>query len=897
VGVQLQGRAREALELVDGDPGRAIGLARAIADEARTYRALDAASVAERAIGLAILRLEGPDAALPHLRAAIRHGHAAGSTELAAEARMTFAIALNMQGHPRQALREIDAAVTELTGVPRARAQAQRAAILNQLGRLDAALPDYQTALPILRQAGDHVWLQRVLYNRAVLFGYLQEFDAAEADLLEAEQLCLSHGLDLSLAFVHENLGWIRGLRGDIPAALHFLDLADQRLREHHMPVGQLLVDRCQLLLSVRLTDEAWHAAEQAVIEFSGMHRRLAVPEARLLMAQAAVLSGHPDRGLDQARAATGEFTRQQRPRWTTLARFTAVQAAVAVAGGPASAGRVRLGQLERIAADLDAGGWPEAAAQAHLLAGQLALHRGHLDRAEGQLRQAARGRSRGPALRRARAWHAEALLRGASRNRRGAVSAARAALRILDEQAAVLGATDLRAYAAGNRQQVATFGLSMAFESGRADRILEWAEYGRASHLMLRPVRPPSDPHLAATEASLRATVRQITRLRRAGHSTVTLERRQIELEQRVRDQHRHLRGDPLARLTAPLSAHILPTLLGPSVLVEFVQLNDTLHAIVAAGGRLHLHQIGSAAATRQLMDRAWFALHRLARQRTSRASLDAARVLLTDVATRLDKLLLSPIAHHIGDRPVVIVPTGPVQSLPWSILPSCAGRPVTVAPSAALWHAAQRPSTQPADPIVVTAGPGLPGAYAEATAVAAIYQVSPIIQDAATVEAVHTALDGAQLAHLGTHGTIHPRNPLFSALALADGPLTIYDLERLHQAPHLVVLAACDTGQSAVPPGDELIGLSATLLALGATNVIASVAPIPDAETAPLMIELHRRLAAGDSAASALAQAQQHLYHGHADHSRYPESAAILAAAAGFISIGADTTLPAAI
>jgi CHAT domain-containing protein len=376
-----------------------------------------------------------------------------------------------------------------------------------------------------------------------------------------------------------------------------------------------------------------------------------------------------------------------------------------------------------------------------------------------------------------------------------------------------------------------------------------------------------------------------------------VALERRQIELEHRIRDQHRHLRGDPLARLADPVPAHALPALLGPVVLVEFVQLDDTLYAIVAAEERLHLHEIGSAAALRQLVDRARFALHRLARKHTGHASLDAARELLADVAARLDTLLLSPIARHIGDRPIVVVPTGPVQSLPWSILPSCAGLPVTVAPSAALWHAAQRPSTKPTDPIVVAAGPGLPGAYAEATAVAAIHQVTPVIQDAATVEVVRTALDGAQLAHLGTHGTIHPRNPLFSALSLADGPLTVYDLERLQQAPHLVVLAACDAGRSAIPPGDELIGLSATLLALGATNVIASVAPIPDGETAPLMIEVHQRLAAGETAASALAQAQQSLYREYASNAHHPESAAILAAAAGFISIGADTTLPAAV
>ena len=93
----------------------------------------------------------------------------------------------------------------------RARAQAQRGAILLLLGRLDEALPDYQAALPVLRGADDHGWVYQVLCNRAVLYGYRQEFAAAEADLHEAAQLCAKLELDLSLGFVHQNLGWISG--------------------------------------------------------------------------------------------------------------------------------------------------------------------------------------------------------------------------------------------------------------------------------------------------------------------------------------------------------------------------------------------------------------------------------------------------------------------------------------------------------------------------------------------------------------------------------------------------------------------------------------------------------------------------------------------------------------
>lgn len=53
--------------------------------------------------------------------------------------------------------------------------------------------------------------------------------------------------------------------------------------------------------------------------------------------------------------------------------------------------------------------------------------------------------------------------------------------------------------------------------------------------------------------------------------------------------------------------------------------------------------------------------------------------------------------------------------------------------------------------------------------------------------------------------HALFRADNPLFSALQLADGPLTVYDLERLRAAPRDMILSACDDGVSAVRPGDE--------------------------------------------------------------------------------------------
>ena len=62
-----------------------------------------------------------------------------------------------------------------------------------------------------------------------------------------------------------------------------------------------------------------------------------------------------------------------------------------------------------------------------------------------------------------------------------------------------------------------------------------------------------------------------------------------------------------------------------------------------------------------------------------------------------------------------------------------------------------------------------------------------------------------------------------MFSSLILADGPLTVYDLESLATPPSLVVLPACNAGSASVSVGDELIGTASALLGTGVRSVIA--------------------------------------------------------------------------
>jgi len=137
----------------------------------------------------------------------------------------------------------------------------------------------------------------------------------------------------------------------------------------------------------------------------------------------------------------------------------------------------------------------------------------------------------------RAQGWHAEALLRLARADRPGATRAVRAGLRTLDEHRATIGATDLRAFASGHRLRLAELGLRLAVADGNATRILAWAEQSRASHLLLRPVRPPDDPVLVEALTELRETVRELEQVRASGDSRARLLQRQIRQERSIRD------------------------------------------------------------------------------------------------------------------------------------------------------------------------------------------------------------------------------------------------------------------------------------------------------------------------------------------------------------------------
>jgi tetratricopeptide (TPR) repeat protein len=869
------GEALAALRRADTDAGRAAPAAERALRRATAEADPAAASIAERAWGRANLQCGDVDSAIRHLRHSIALAGVADSAGLAGEARIPLAAALVQRGRPDEALREIDAAVRLLAEGGSARARAQRADLLHQIGRLGHARAEYEVAIPLLRRAGDTLNLQRALVNRGIFHTERHDFPAAEADLQEADGLARALGRGLAVGIIAENLGFLETLRGDVPAALAHLGRAERIIGERGGQLGPVHSDQAELLLSVGARVEAAAAAERAVHAFARERRRLLVPGARLLLAQAAHLGGDWATAETQARLAHREFTKQERREWAELAWLVALKARLAANGRA----RVPAARAAAMVGVLSSAGWPAAALEARLVAARLAAAGGDHTGAVAHLRAAAGTPRGGPAALRARRCYARSMLARSAGDSRAATRAVRSGLRILDDHAGALGATDLRARSAAHRAELSELGLRIALESGRPAQVFEWAERGRANRLANRPLRPPEDPELVALLAELRGTLAELrgtlAELHTVDGANPANRARQTALERKIRDRARLSPGAPRPPVRPVKPADLA---LGDAALVEFVQLNGSLHALSLVGGALRLRLVGATGEVAAQVDRVTFALRRLAHRTAPVAVRTAALRLLRATAATLDDVLLRALPE-IGGRQLVLVPTGPLHSVPWSVLPSCSGRPVTVSPSATLWHsAAARPAGLGA--VSVAAGPGLRGAYEEAQAVAALHGTTPLVDGAATVEAVLKAVATADVLHLAAHGRLAVDQPLLSDLRLHDGPLVVHDLEQLDRAPRTVVLASCDSGRSVVCTGDELLGLSATFMALGTAQLVAPVVPVPDLETAPLMIAFHRNLVAGRPPAVALAAAQESL--------RDDETGSLVAAA-GFTCLGA--------
>ncbi len=845
-GGDAPGGILDLLRLASDRPREALARAHAIlAAGPAPYEA----SVAHQAIGMLHREFGELDAATAELQTAVRLARAAGSAEREADVLATLGVTLTYRGHSRRGLAALGRALTLVGGAAAARVLVRRGIALWVLGRHAEALEDLGRAIRVLRAAGDTLFEARARTARALVHLARGAARRAEQDLARAEHLYATTSQTVEVAFTWHNRGLVAYRSGDLPAALSCLDEAGRRYRQLAVPLLELATDRCAVLLAAGLPGDAL-AEVDAALGIPGRGGGRAARRAELLLAgaRAALAAGEPAVAATRAQAARRLFTAQGRPWWRTHAGLLLLQARCA--SRPPSAGLLHQGT--QLAADLDLLGSAEAA-PARLLAGQLAGALGRPAEADAQLRAAARNRYRRvTALARAQGWLAEALRADAAGDRRRLLAACGRGLAILDEHQLTLGASELRAQATAHGAELAALAQRAALGTGRPRLMLTWSERWRATAHAIPAARPADDAALQADLTALRDVTGRLDRARAAGDPAGHFRREQQRLESSVRVRVLHSRHDGRGGGWRFSAGELLGTL-GEVTLVQIVAMDGDLHILVCGAGRVRHFRSGRADEAAAEVGYARFGLRRLAHGRGA-GPAGAALATLEASGRRLEAILLGPAARHLGGGPVVVVPPGRLHAVPWALLPALRERVVSAAPSARAWlqALAVRPPDRAA-PVFVR-GPGL-GTGSEIPALAAEYPDATVLgSGTATARRVLGALDGAGLAHIAAHGSFRADSPLFSSLHLDDGPLTVYDLERLRRAPYRVIFSSCDSGVLAPAGADELLGLAHSLAPLGTAGIVASVVPVNDQATAALMTAVHKHLRGGASLAQAL-------------------------------------------
>jgi hypothetical protein len=441
--------------------------------------------------------------------------------------------------------------------------------------------------------------------------------------------------------------------------------------------------------------------------------------------------------------------------------------------------------------------------------------------------------------------------VRAALAERTGRPSAAlghlRRGLGDLHEWQSSFGSLDLQTMVTGHGRRLAMRGLRVASRSRSPEVLFEWSERARMLASRVQPVRVPHDEDVVADLAELRtlAAKEDATREDRA---------REAELRQRVRERAWRARGS--GSYDEPMSLAELQRHLDDRALVAHVVTAERVVALVVTASRATTYDLGPREALEKLLGGLLPGLD-MAAAHLPASFARTVRAESTNRLRRLDELLLAPLADELGDRQVVLTPSGLLAAVPWTLLPTHRGRPLVVAESATSWTARTETPLRSGSAGFV-AGPRVPQAESETSAAAKVWPGSRVLHgDEASAEAVSRLAGEVDVLHVSAHGRHSSENPLFSGFELADGPWFGYDIDQLERVPDIVLLSACEVGRSTLRGGEELIGMTAAWLHAGARCVVASAAAINDEVAHDVLVQVHEGLADGHRPASALARA----------------------------------------
>ncbi len=305
-----------------------------------------------------------------------------------------------------------------------------------------------------------------------------------------------------------------------------------------------------------------------------------------------------------------------------------------------------------------------------------------------------------------------------------------------------------------------------------------------------------------------------------------------------------------------------------GSKALIEFVSFGGRFGAFVIAGGRIDWFP--DLASESEILDDLAGLQFQFGALRYGRAGVERFLGTLKQRADayleRLFLKLFAPLTDSVGDRDLVVVPSGALNYVPFHALRDGDGylierRSISYAPSGALAvRLANRGPLKLESPLLIGfADEKIPLVESEIERLHGALPGSRVVTgDDSSFAAYRELAPQADALHIACHGQFRPDNPMYSSLHLADGFVTVRDICAQRLRADVVTLSACETGLSKVFAGDEIIGLARGFLTAGAGSLVLSLWTVNDAATAELMTSFYRELTLGQSVSQSLRIAQ---------------------------------------
>lgn len=749
------------------------------------------------------------------------------------------------------------------------------------------ALSSYKRAYEQLLEQNDAEAIGVSLHNMAVCLIALDDFHGALATYQRMREFCQQADMPLLVTQADYNIAYLYYLRGDYNRALELLRSSREScLRngdKYHLALCDL--DESEIYLELRLIEEAAEMARKSFEQFQALGINYEAGRSLANMAVAAGLQGEAQRSVKLFAQAKEIMLGEKNQVWPSL--LDLYQALVLFeAGDLAEARRLCEAALEFFG--------PSQMRSKYVLStsllARILLKAGELAEAATCCRRAVMGAAAldAPIL----TYEAELVMgqiHEALGERNEAQEAYQRARAALDTLRSSLQTEELKIAFMKNKTEVyarlvqlclngecrqSSMEEAFGYMEEAKSRALRDLIFGR---LQLHSNGGSAEDDTARRLRNLREELnwyyRRIEReqLSQEGVSPELVEslrlRARAHEQELLRLMREDLPSDVQSRTwqsSATASLRDIRESLGSdAALVEYYGIGDRLVAAVLTADRLEFVPLAQVDGLNRRLRMLQYQISkfRLGREYVSAFEEGLLRATQNHLKGIYDDVF-APVRHLLKTRHLVIVPYGPLHSLPFHALFDgqqflIDNFTISYAPSAsihALCHGQTRALRGPSL-ILGVEDPKTPFVRQEVEAVAAVVPDPELrLGNRASEQALREEGARSHMVHVATHGYFRQDSPMFSAIRLADSYLSLYDLYHMDLPVDLLTLSGCVTGLNVIAGGDELLGLARGLLFAGARSLLLSLWDVDDRSTAEFMKVFYSNLLGRRDKAEAL-------------------------------------------